>query len=479
MGWALMRSVLLVVFDGLRPDAIRPEVTPNLVRFAAQAVVMPKARSVFPSETRVCTSSVATGCHPRRHGLVANRMIHPRDHRRIVDTGNAVKLREMEQEIGGPALLRPTLSDLLAQAGQDFAVFSSGTSGQTFLLAPRAEAHGQTVVSVHGAQMCTTAGRKLLERLTPPPQAPAERAVWIAEAWRTTMLPSPPAASVLWLCEPDTSAHYDGLDSAAQRRKLQDADAAFGRILDDWQSGPQAGRLQIIVASDHGHVTGDGLVDILAALRTQPLFEGCTLTGGPSGGIAVPDGGREHIAGLAEFLMRQDWIAQVLTADVIDPVHGTLPHAAALIDHGRTAHVLYTLRNGTAAAANGLAGTSLLDAAGGLGLGGGTHGGLNRGELATVLMLGGTALRRGIRSNWPAGLVDIAPTILDLLGVPGGETMDGRVLTEALADGADPVESHSPESWEAAGEHYAQRIQRVRVGRHVWIDHGAREAICG
>ncbi len=474
-----MISVLLVVFDGLRPDVIRPEVTPHLVRFAAMAARMPKARSVFPSETRVCTSSVATGCHPRRHGLVANRMIHPADIGRIVDTGNALALRAMEQEIGGPALLVPTLSDRLAAAGRDFAVFSSGTSGQTFLLAPRAEAYGQTVVSVHGPQICTPAGRRLLERLSPPPQRPAERAVWIADAWRTTMLPAPPAASVLWLCEPDTSAHYDGLDSAEQRSKLADADAAFGRILDDWQAGPQAETLQIIVASDHGHVTGDGLVDILGALRTQDLFAGCTLTGGPSGGIAVPEGARERIVGLAGWLMRQDWIGQVLTADVIDPLAGTLPQAAALIDHRRTAHVLYTLRNSDAVAGNGLAGTSLLDAQGGLGIGGGTHGGLNRGELSTVLMLGGAALRRGFASDWPAGLVDIAPTILALLGVPGGEAMDGRVLTEALAGGAAPSESHSPETWEAAGELYAQRLQRVRVGRHVWIDHGARAASSG
>lgn len=479
-----MTSVLLVVFDGLRPDAIRPDVTPHLQRFADLAARLPKARSVFPSETRVCTSSVATGCHPRRHGLVANRMIHPGDASRIVDTGSAAKLRDMEQETGAPALLVPTLSDLLAQAGRDFAVFSSGTSGQTFLLAPRAEAHGQTVVSVHGAQVSTSAGRKLMERLPPPPQAPAERAVWIADAWRTTMLPQPPAASVLWLCEPDTSAHYDGLDSPAQRRKLAAADAAFGRILDDWQVGPHRESLQIIVASDHGHVTGDGLVDVLGELRGHRLFAGCTLTGGPSGGIAVPDGARDRIVGLAEFLMRQDWISHVLTADVIDPAHGALPLAAALVDHRRTAHVLYTLRNGPGVAANGLPGTSLpgtslLDAAGGLAVGGGTHGGLNRGELATVLMLGGSAVRRGVSSNWPAGLVDIAPTILALLGVPGGAAMDGRVLSEVLAEGAEPAESHSPESWEAAGEGYAQRIQRVRVGRHVWIDHGAREAISG
>jgi hypothetical protein len=63
-----------------------------------------------------------------------------------------------------------------------------------------------------------------------------------------------------------------------------------------------------------------------------------------------------------------------------------------------------------------------------------------------------------------------------LLDVPGAGAMDGRVLAEALLDGAEPADSFAPETWEAAGDGYAQRVARVRGGRHVWIDHGAREA---
>jgi arylsulfatase A-like enzyme len=472
-----MISVLLVVFDGLRPDQIRPEVTPNLVRFAAMGARVPQARSVFPSETRVCTASVATGCHPRRHGLVANRMLHPLDQHRLIETGQADQLRALEQDTGAAAIMMPGLSDLLAAAGRDFAVFSSGSTGQTFILAPRAEALGQLVVSAHGASACSTAGQKLLARLDPPPADPAARAVWIADAWRTTQLPAPPAASVLWLCEPDTSAHYMGLDSPGQRRVLRDADAAFGRILDDWQAGQQRETLQIIVASDHGHVTGDAVFDLRAALADHAEFAGCTFTGGPSGGIGVPGAERERVMAIAAWLMHRDWIAHVFTADAVDLLPGALPHSAVMQDHRRTAPVLYTLRNSRADAGNGLPGTSLLDSAGGLVVGAGTHGGLNAHEMATVLMLAGSAVRPGVSSNWPAGLIDIAPTILALLGVPGAVSMDGRVLTETLADGADPADSRGPESWEAAGDHYAQRVARMRVGRHVWIDHGVREPI--
>src|ERR1700727_1286587 len=137
-----MHSFLLVVFDGLRPDMVRPDTTPNLLRFAAMGTQLVRARSVFPSETRVCSSSVATGCLPRRHGLVANQMADPRDPRRRLDTGDVEQLRAFEQDTGAPVLEAPSLGDRLHSAGRDCVVLSSGTTGQTFLLNPRADANG-------------------------------------------------------------------------------------------------------------------------------------------------------------------------------------------------------------------------------------------------------------------------------------------------------------------------------------------------
>ena len=112
---------LLVVFDGLRPDLVRPDTTPNLLRLAAMGTRFARARSVFPSETRVCSATVATGCMPRRHGLVANRLAHPLDAARpgpagrTVDTAQMPALLELEQELGAPLLDRPTLGALLAR----------------------------------------------------------------------------------------------------------------------------------------------------------------------------------------------------------------------------------------------------------------------------------------------------------------------------------------------------------------------------
>jgi hypothetical protein len=243
-------------------------------------------------------------------------------------------------------------------------------------------------------------------------------------------------------------------------------DAAFGRILDDWQAGPHRDTLQIIVASDHGHIMVDGHVDIAAAFSASPVLAGCHVGGG---GIMVPSGERTRIAEVANFLMRQDWIGHVFAADVADLPAGVLPHSAVLVDHKRAGHLLYTLRNGQGRGPTGLGGTTLMESGSELKVGAGTHGGMNAGELSTVLLLAGSAIQAGAASDWAS-----APTILALLAVDGGAGMDGRALREVFVAGAAPSDSLTPETWEASGEGYAQRVARVRIGQHVWLESGSR-----
>ena len=465
----MTKAFLLVVFDGLRPDMVTAETTPNLTRFAAMGTSFTRARSVFPSETRVCTASVTTGCQPRRHGLIANRFAHPADRRHIIDTGDKAALQAMQRDLGTDLLGVPTLGDILAGAGRDFVVLSSGSTGQAYVLNPCAEANGQLTLSAHGKAASSPAGAALLDDLDPPPAEPVARGVWTAELFRTRFLPNPPAATVLWLCEPDTSAHYQGLGSPAQMAALQAMDAAFGRILDDWQAGPQRDRLHIMVASDHGHTTVTGHVDVAQAIAEVPEFADCTLVSGSSGSIWVPGGDRERVAALAAWLTGQDWVGNVFAEDGPPSV---LPQSALQADHPRAGQVVFTLRATAAAAASGLRGSAIYD--GGLKVGAGTHGGLSAAELHTVLMLAGSQVLADKCSEWPAGLADIAPTMLHLLDV-AGPLMDGRVLGEALRDGAEPQMAPATESWEAAEDGYSQRLARTRLGGQVYLDHGDRD----
>ena len=66
------RRAVVLILDGLRRDFIRADLTPNLVALKARATWCDSHRSVFPSVTRVVSSTMATGCLPARHGLAGN-----------------------------------------------------------------------------------------------------------------------------------------------------------------------------------------------------------------------------------------------------------------------------------------------------------------------------------------------------------------------------------------------------------------------
>jgi arylsulfatase A-like enzyme len=53
-------------------------------------------------------------------------------------------------------------------------------------------------------------------------------------------------------------------------------------------------------------------------------------------------------------------------------------------------------------------------------------------ELAGIILARGPLIRRGVRLE-SASLLDVAPTVLHMLGLPVAADMDGHVLTDMLA----------------------------------------------
>jgi arylsulfatase A-like enzyme len=107
-----------------------------------------------------------------------------------------------------------------------------------------------------------------------------------------------------------------------------------------------------------------------------------------------------------------------------------------------------------------------------LGPGLGQHGSMSRHETRNVLFAKGPDFKQAATVASATGNVDIAPTILRLLGLPGGETMNGRVLHEALRNGPDAVPWRS-ETHEASRDGYRQQITVSRVDGTIYLDQGA------
>jgi arylsulfatase A-like enzyme len=64
--------VILVMIDGLRPDAIARAHTPTLHHIMAQGAYTLNARSVMPSVTLPCHMSIFHSVPPERHGITSN-----------------------------------------------------------------------------------------------------------------------------------------------------------------------------------------------------------------------------------------------------------------------------------------------------------------------------------------------------------------------------------------------------------------------
>ena len=58
---------LVLVLDGLRPDSITAEDTPNLWRLRQEGVNFLNGHSVFPTVTRANATAIGTGVYPDRN----------------------------------------------------------------------------------------------------------------------------------------------------------------------------------------------------------------------------------------------------------------------------------------------------------------------------------------------------------------------------------------------------------------------------
>ncbi len=65
-------TCVLIMLDGLRPDAISPERTPHLTTFMQRGASTLKAQSVMPSVTLPCHTSIFYSVPPQQHGIIEN-----------------------------------------------------------------------------------------------------------------------------------------------------------------------------------------------------------------------------------------------------------------------------------------------------------------------------------------------------------------------------------------------------------------------
>jgi arylsulfatase A-like enzyme len=437
--------IVVLVCDGLRPDRIDPVRTPALARLRAEGVAYPNSRTVFPSETRVAAASLVTGCLPGEHGLLANDFYDPVVFaQRAIATASADDLAELER-IRGRLLQRMTLAERLTAAGLRYAAVSTASQGTSRILAAGARAPHGFVWSPHPGIATPDAADAVEAAIGPSPAHAIPRVAAIDHAARVMtdyVLPRfDPDVAIFWSGEPDTTYHYRGIGSADAARAERAADDALARLLDWRARAGETERTQIIVVSDHGHVTGMERIDIATLLRDGgwPVAEG---TPGADDLVVVP-GSVSFVHGLAEgsrraheflaWLGDQDWFGAAFARR---SMAGRATLTQLGLSNRAAPDLAFTLRQDDGIAPDGTVGRCLYDAT--LPVGAGMHGGLHALEMTNVLMMHGARFRSGVTIGMHAGILDLVPTILDLLGIPA-DGAQGRRLREAYAPTRDAI----------------------------------------
>jgi hypothetical protein len=190
---------------------------------------------------------------------------------------------------------------------------------------------------------------------------------------------------------------------------------------------------------------------------------------GSVGAVYLQGERKPLLADIVDWMQHQEWCGHLFTAGP-GPVEGHIPgtfcRSIVGIAHRRAPDLVYTLKSHTDGSGGYYDSGKAVDT--------GQHGGLNPLELHNLMAFGGEAFAAGCRSSAPAGIADVAPTVLDLMGLPRPPSMTGRPLREAYADGPPPLEPDRVRVYAtgAAGYRQSLRIREQGTGRYVdggWI----------
>ena len=501
------RHVVVVVWDGMRPDFVTEQNTPTLWKLAREGITFRNHHSVYPSATMVNGTAIVTGMYPGKSGIIANHVYRPDiDPHHSIDVELPAVVKKGDEVSGGKYILVPTIAELVQHAGGRTVIASAKTVG--LLLDRQAD--------VGTAKNCVTlfAGKSLPAEIIPSitatlgpfPSGHLQQDAWTTKAmtdcfWKDGV----PALSVLWLGEPDLTQHESAPGAPAALAAIKSADENLAAVLSALDQRDARGKTDVFIVSDHGFSTIKRSVDLRRILNdagfTAKIEElriakdGNQSAGGirdktefndqpkPGDIMLAANGGsvlfyvvghdKKLIRRLVEFLQQSDFAGVIFTKESME---GTFGLTQALIQRGDAPDVVMAFRWTDLQNQFGVVGE--IDADWQRAAGKGTHATLSRFDMHNTLIAAGPDFKRGQTDDLPTGNVDLMPTILQILGIKVPHQMDGRILSEAVAAPTSLLPAPKPEakSIEARKDFpsgtWRQTLKISRVGSTIYLDEG-------
>ena len=173
---------------------------------------------------------------------------------------------------------------------------------------------------------------------------------------------------------------------------------------------------------------------------------------------------------LVEWLQHSDFAGVIFAREKFE---GTFPLESVRANTADAPDVMVALRWNPKPNRFGVPGQIITDATRGAGKG--SHVTLSEFDVHNTLIAAGPGFRRGMANDLPSGNIDLAPTILHLLGLESPQKFDGRILSEAMTGDSAPPRAVT-ETLEAARKfssgQWRQHLRISRVGETIYIDEG-------
>lgn len=505
------RHVVVVVWDGMRPDFVSKENSPALWKLAQEGIIFRNHHAVYPSATNVNGTTLVTGVYPGHSGVIANHEYRPEiDRKQPFDTSILLAVRKGDALSAGKYISFPTVAEIVQKAGGRTVIATTKTVGLLLDRHPfdSAALRSGQVVDPGRPKNCVTlfAGKALppdaltpiVAALGPFPSAHLQQDAWTTKAltdflWKEGV----PAFSLLWLGEPDLTQHESAPGSQSALAAIKSADENLAAVLSTLDGKGVRETTDVFVVSDHGFSTIKRSVDLRKILRDAGFSAQTEFNDEPKRGdiMLVGNGGSVlfYVEGhdadvtrrLVEFLQQTDFAGVIFTKEAMP---GTFHLDQAKIDppsqgygaaSSNAPDVVMAFRWNEEKNQFGVPG--MIDADWQRGAGKGTHATLSRFDMHNTLIAAGPDFHRGKVSDLPSGNVDLAPTILRILGITAPQSAsggDGRILSEAMVNIGPATPGLKPENKtiEAAKDFpsgsWRQSLQISRVGSTLYLDEG-------
>ena len=492
------RHVVVVVWDGMRPDFVSEERTPTLWKLAREGVTFRNHHAVYPSATQVNGTALVTGIYPGRSSVIANYAYRPEiDRMHSVSVESPTVVAKGDELSGGKYISVPTITDLLQRAGERTVIASAKTVGLLLdrhvgvawaskPMSHRQDADATGITLFAGQALPRDILTPITAALGPFPSVRLQRDAWTTKAvtdflWKDGV----PVLSVIWLGEPDLTEHESAPGAPPALAAIKSSDENLAVVLAALDSRVARQTTDLFVVSDHGFSTIGRSVDLRKILTDADFVAKSEFEEEPKPGeiMLVGNGGSVlfYVIGqdttvtrrLVEFLQQSDFAGVIFTKQGLP---GTFHLNDAKIDNPHAPDVVMAFRWNDSKNHFGTPG--MIDADWQRKAGEGTHATLSRFDMHNTLVAAGPDFRRAETDNLPTGNVDLAPTILHILGIKAPQEMDGRVLSEAMVntDGVPSGRTTETKIIEAKKDFTAgkwrQSLRISRVGSTIYLDEG-------